>query len=102
MTTIIPVAYPTQEDLDRLALLNVEHERDARIIKKVASLTLLLGGLLFTTLVVMGFIINGVAGIVLAVMLLPVIILGCILVGELFVLLGLMVTSLVFTFGMCS
>jgi hypothetical protein len=40
MTTIIPVEYPTQEDLDRLALLDVEHKRSLKR-RKLAAVVVL-------------------------------------------------------------
>lgn len=65
--TIVPVEYPTQEDLDRLALLDAQHKRNVRIFKKVDSFVLVPLVLLFTACAVDGYIVNGAAGMLQAI-----------------------------------
>lgn len=85
--TIVPVEYPTQEDLERLALLDAHRKRNVRIIRKVALFVLVPIVLLFATCALDGYIVNGVAGMKLG------------LILAFVAVLGLMKTALVLVFA---
>jgi hypothetical protein len=70
MTTTTPVEYPTQEDLDRLALLEKFEEAERMRIPKVRQLAMkyvaLPALLLLGTMIIVGFLSFGIKGVVLA------------------------------------